>query len=155
MRRAVLVILLALVLLPSGARAYKPSGPVDAVGMLDYRQGPRFRVGDWVRYHTKGESAQGFKTDYTVTILIAGEELWWGEKCFWVETQTRYGSGTLEIAASLLSYSVFGDTLPSRHFQRYIRKFTEGEDEHGHLLQQPFMRAPSELTQRGYGEYEP
>jgi len=154
MRRAVLV-LLALALLPAGARAYKPGGPVDAVGMLDYSQGPHFQVGDWVRYHTTGESAQGYTTDYTVTILIAGEERWWGEDCFWVETRTQYGKRTPEIAASLLSYSIFEDSLPSLHFQRYIRKFTEGIDEKGHLIQQPFMRAMSEMTNRGYGEYEP
>jgi hypothetical protein len=154
MRRAVLV-LLALALLPAGARAYKPSGPVDAVGMLDYTQGPKFKVGDWVRYHTKGESAQGYKTDYTVTILIAGEERWWGEDCFWVETRTRYPGGHDDVAASLISYSIFEDSLPNRHFQRYIRKFTEGVDGEGHLVQQPFQRAISELVNRGYGEYEP
>lgn len=155
MRRAVLV-LLALAALPAAALAYKPNGPVDAIGMLDYRQGPRFKVGDWVRYQTRGESAQGYKTDYTVTILIAGEELWWGEECFWVETQTTYANrGVPEVTASLLSYSVFDDSLPNRHFQRYIRKFTEGVDDKGMLLQQPFLRATSELVNRGYGEYEP
>jgi hypothetical protein len=155
MRRAVLV-LLALALLPSGARAYKPNGPVDAVGMLDYTLGPRFKVGDWVRYHTKGESAQGFKTDYSVTILIAGEERWWGEDCFWVETRTKYPSGgNIEVTASLISYSIFEDSLPNKHFQRYIRKLTEGVDANGLLVQQPFQRAPSEMVNRGYGEYEP
>src|SRR6185503_1597082 len=155
MRRAVLV-LLALAALPAIAFAAKPSGPVDAIGMLDYRQGPRFKVGDWVRYQTKGESAQGFKTDYTVTILIAGEELWWGEECFWVETQTVYAMrGEPEVTASLISYAVFEDTLPNRHFQRYIRKYNDGFDEKGMYMQQAFLRAPSELLNRGYGEYEP
>ena len=37
------------------------------------RMAPRFKVGDWVRYRTHGDSYQGYRTDYTVTVLIAGE----------------------------------------------------------------------------------
>jgi hypothetical protein len=154
MRRAVAVLLL-FAALPLSALADKPPGPVDAIGMLEFRRGPHFKVGDWVKYHTHGTSHQGYKTDYTVTLLIAGEELWWGEECFWVESQTSYGGQPPELAASLLSYSIFEDSLPSRHFQRYIRKFIDGVDEQGKPIQQPFMRAGSDLVIRGYGEYEP
>src|SRR5262249_18340737 len=69
---------------------------------------------------------------------------------------TQYGTGTgAEVAASLISYSIFEDSLPNKHFQRYTRKFTEGMDGNGHLVQTPFMRAASEMVNRGYGEYEP
>jgi hypothetical protein len=154
MRRAVAVLLL-IAALPLSALAAKPEGPVDAIGMLDFRRGPHFKVGDWVKYHTRGNSQQGFKTDYTVTLLVAGEELWWGEECFWIESQTSYSGQNPELAASLLSYAIFEDSLPAKNFQRYIRKYVDGFDEQGNAAQQLYLRAPALLTTRGYGEYEP
>ena len=53
---------------------------------------------------------------------------------FWLSPSSyRQTKGdTLEIAASLLSYSVFDDTLPSRHFQRYIQLiFGKSQDQGG------------------------
>src|SRR5258705_10955390 len=91
-----------------------PEDPVDAIAEISYAAGPKFKVGDYVRYRTTGTGEQGIKVDYTVTILVAGEELWWGEKCFWIETQTSSFNGDPEITASLLSYSVFEDSLPQR-----------------------------------------
>jgi hypothetical protein len=154
MRRAVAVLFLIAVL-PLSALAAKPEGPVDAIGMLDFRRGPHFKVGDWVKYRTHGSSEQGFKTDYTVTVLIAGEELWWGEECFWIESQTSYSGRPPELAASLLSYAVFQDSLVTRDFQRYIRKYIDGFDQQGIPIQQLFQRAPSELTNRSASQYEP
>jgi hypothetical protein len=153
MRRAVLILAL-LAAFPLSARAAKPEGPVDAVGMLDFKKG-RFKVGDWVRYRTVGNSAQGYRTDYTVTVLIAGEELWWGEECFWVETHTAYSGGKPEITASLISFSVFEDSLPSRRFARYLRKYLDGVDAEGKWVQTPFQRAGAEITNRAWEEYEP
>ncbi len=154
MRRAVLALLLLTVLAPAAA-AYKPEGPVDAVGMIDFRHGVRFKVGDWVQYRTKGESYQGFRTDYTVTVLIAGEELWWGERCFWIETQTSYSGQPPELAATLISYSVFEDSLAHLRFGRYMRKFLDGVDEKGEFIQQPFRRAPTEIQSRTFAERDP
>jgi hypothetical protein len=155
MRRAVLALLL-LALSPLAARAAKPGGPVDGVGMLGYSFRPDIRIGDWVRYRTHGNSAQGYMTDYTVTILIAGEELWWGEECFWVETQTRYRDNPYEeVTASLVSYAVFEDSLPARHFQMYMRKMCEGVGDDGLLVQQPFLRSPGEFVARNFEVYEP
>jgi hypothetical protein len=151
MRRAVTVLLLT-ALLPTTVIADKPQGLVDAVGTLDFGHGPHFKVGDWVRYRTLGKSAQGYKTDYTVTVLIAGEERWWGEDCFWVESQTSYSGQEPEVASSLMSYAVFQDSLPAVRYRRYIRKFTEGYDYKGNPIQQVFRRSAGELTQRGWSE---
>ena len=148
MRRAVLVLLLAAVL-PRPAQAEGREGPIDAIGNVDYNHGPRFKIGDWVTYRTSGDSYQGFRTDYTVTLLIAGEEMWWGEKCFWVETRT-YDSGedTPEVTASLMSYSVFEDSLPSRRYTLYVRKIIVGMDDDGQYIQQPFRRAENDYKRR-------
>lgn len=154
MRRAVLTLLLVAAL-PHPTQAAGREGPIDAIGMIDFTRGPRFKVGDWVTYRTKGSSYQGHQTDYSVTLLIAGEELWWGEKCFWLETRTHYGGGAPEIAGSLISYGVFEDSLPSIRFQRYIRKFLEGIDDKGQHLQRVFLRAPSEIRSRTFAEVQP
>jgi len=155
MRRAVLALML-LAAFPPMAHAAGPEGPIDAISMIDFRRGPQFKVGDWVRYRTRGESAQGFKTDYTVTVLIAGEELWWGEKCFWVETQTTTEIGKPSVtAASLLSYDVFKNPKAKTRFRRYIRKYVDGVDGDGRPEVKLFLRAPSELTTRGFEEKDP
>ena len=154
MRRAVLVLLL-LAALPLAPQAAKRDGPIDAIAMIDYTRGPRFKVGDWVRYHTKGNSHQGFQTDYQVVVLIAGEEMWWGEKCFWVETQASYSGVNPEITGSLISYAIFEDSLPQLRFGRYVRKFLEGIDDHGRYLQQPFRRSPQEIRNRSFAEVQP
>lgn len=151
MRRAVLALLL-MAALPHSARAQQAAGVVDAVGMIDYTRGPRFKVGDWVRYRTKGESLQGYRTDYTVTVLIAGEELWWGEKCFWAETQTVYSGQAPRVAASLISYAIFEDSLPSQRFLRYMRKYLDGLDEAGMPIQQAFRRADPEIKSHAFTE---
>lgn len=153
MRRAILVLVLVAAF-PVTTAAYKPPGQIDAVGMLDYRHGNRFKVGDWVRYRTKGESYQGYRTDYTVTILIGGEEEFWGEECFWLETQTSYSGQDPEVTASLVSYSIFEDSLPQLRFTRYVRKFIEGRDERGAYQQQPFLRSLSQIRARDFMETE-
>jgi hypothetical protein len=147
MRRAVLILLLAAAL-PHSTQAGRREGPMDAIGTVDYNHGPRFKVGDWIKYRTRGNSLQGYRTDYTVTLLIAGEEMWWGEKCFWVETRTSSSEGDPEITASLMSYGVFEDSLPSRRYTLYVRKTLEGLDDQGRYVQQPFRRAESDIKRR-------
>ncbi len=154
MRRAVLALLIVAAL-PLSALAVEKLDPVDAIAMIDYKHGARFKVGDWVKYETKATSHQGYKTDYSVTILIGGEELWWGEKCFWVETQNSFSGQAPEVTASLVSYAIFEDSLPTIRFGRYVRKFVEGVDEAGKFIQQPFRRAPTEISSRSFKEHNP
>ena len=153
MRYAVPVLLLLLAF-PITACGDPTEGPIDAVGMIDYSHGPHFKVGDWVRYRTKGSSYQGYRTDYTVTMLIGGEEMWWGEKCFWVETQVSFSGGPPQVAGSLVSYEIFQDSLPSLRFTRYLRKIIDGKDENGYT-QQPFRRALEQIRSRTFAEPSP
>src|SRR5262249_10125138 len=78
--------LLALALLPAASTA--SMGPIDGIGLIDYSSPPDFRVGTWAKYHIVGHSQMGLEDDYFVTVIIAGEEEFWGERCFWVETHT-------------------------------------------------------------------
>ena len=151
MRRAVAVLFLltAVPLAVKSQAASRPDGPVDAIAMINYAQGHHFKVGDWAKYQISSGSPIEYKPDYTVTVLIAGEELWWGEECFWLETQISYAGSDPEVTASLLSYAVFEDSLPSTHFQKYVRKFFFGVDEQGHAVQQLGMLNRSIFTRRG------
>jgi hypothetical protein len=80
-------VLCAAALLPTGLNAAAVK-QVNGIGLVDYRRKPDFKVGDWVRYHITGTNMTGDKDDYLVTVLIAGEESFWGEDGFWVETWT-------------------------------------------------------------------
>src|SRR6185369_10683623 len=101
-------------LVPHPARCDEASEPkgtehaselIDGAGLVNYMQRPTFSVGSWAKYHTVSKSEQGFKDDYTVTILVAGEEVWWGEPCFWVETRTKKMGARERATASLISYA--------------------------------------------------
>lgn len=150
MRRAVerlaLATALALALIPTPARAQKPAGLMNAVGLIDYGHKPDFKVGDWVKYHVSAKSALGVVDDYTMTVMIAGEEHWWGEDCFWIETQTQAG-GSPTAVASLMSYDVFKDSLALQHMQFYVRKVINGVDENG-PIQEAYKRPTSTLKAR-------
>lgn len=120
---------------------------IDGVGLLDFRDRPLFHVGSWVRYHTVGSSLQGLKSDYTVTILIAGEEVCWGDPCVWVETWLENAGGT-SVTATLVSYSAFGDTMAYRHPGWFLRKSINGMGENGALEVALSMRQKSEFQRR-------
>jgi len=100
---------------------------VDAIGNLDYSHGrSSVKVGTWAKYHVRNTGGEGVTDEYAVTILIAGEEEFWGDDCFWVETTTeRQGRGPDQVA-TLLSYSVFDDSLALPHLQVYQRKKIDG-----------------------------
>ena len=92
-----------LALLPLQPRAAQQKVElVNGIGLIDYSQKPHFKVGDWVRYHVTGSSETGMHDDYEVTVLIGGEERFWGEDCFWVETWTEPASGGSRAVATLM-----------------------------------------------------
>jgi hypothetical protein len=131
MRRAALppVIALAALLLPANpplAQVERVPDVIDGTGMVDFTQRPRFEVGTWLKYRTVGSSFRGHKSDYTVTILVAGEEVFWGEPCVWIESWTEKPGGRRLATASLLSYTAFGDTLAPKHVVWFLRKTING-----------------------------
>ncbi len=147
--RTFALIALPLVLSSSPALA-KPQvvSSVNGIGLIDYSRKPDFKVGDWATYRMTGKSEMGMSDDYTVTVLLAGEEEWWGERCFWVETWTDMPGHAPQTTASLMSYSIFGDSLPVQRMQMYQRKTINGLDETGKLVQEVSRAAASALKSR-------
>src|SRR5713101_5625116 len=94
MHRAVLVLFAFLIVVVSTTPLFaesveRPADLIDGAGLVNYMQRPTFQVGTWAKYRTVGNSERGLKDDYTVTVLAAGEEVWWGEPCLWIETRTQ------------------------------------------------------------------
>ncbi|HTM56880.1 MAG TPA: hypothetical protein VL123_00540 [Candidatus Udaeobacter sp.] len=150
MRRATLSLVTIALLLTVAAPAAWCQGNqlVNGIGLIDYSRRPDFKVGDWVKYHVTGHSSKGSSDEYDLTIAIAGEELLWGEPCFWVETSTESKSnGTVGIA-TLMSYSVFDDSLPSVNMQYYTRKNVTETDENGNPVEVVARRPPVTLKTR-------
>ena len=130
-----------------GAGVDRAPDVIDGAGWVDYSGRPNFQVGSWVKYRTKGSSQQGHQDDYAVTILIAGEEVWWGEPCFWIETWTEKDGRELP-TATLMSYSAFGDTMATRHVLWFIRKNIDGMNAKGEPDIVLYSRDPSEFKLR-------
>ncbi|MEO5618693.1 MAG: hypothetical protein ABIS67_13080 [Candidatus Eisenbacteria bacterium] len=122
---------------------------VNGIGIIDYASRPKLKVGSWVSYRMTGTSEMGESDDYNVTILIAGEERFWGEDCFWVETWTEPKDKSPRAVATLMSYAIFEDSLPNLRAQYYIRKTIGGVDADGGLEEQLVRRPPSTLKKRG------
>jgi len=128
------------------------AGPVSAVSYVDCRGKPRFKVGDWVKYHFKSQSDDGTKQEYDMVLLISGEEVFWGDPCFWVETQVSYGKEKPSASDSkLMSYSMFGDTLWEQRIAVYQRK-SAGLAEDGSIRQELLHRS---LAKRRTGRMAP
>ena len=108
---------------------------IDGAGLIDYGRKPNFKVGSWVKYHVTGSSEAGGSDDYNVTVLIAGEETFWGDAGFWVETWYEPKDGIVRAAASLVSYSIFDDPEAIPNLQFYLRKFSEGFDAAGNPIE--------------------
>jgi hypothetical protein len=150
-RSRVLIAPLVALLLALGARSApaQQGTTLDAVGTLDYAHGRSIiKPGSWVRYHMIARSELGVTDDYTVTVLIAGEEEWWGEDCFWVETWTQRGSGPEEAAATLMSYAIFDDSLAVPHLLLYQRKRITEVDEYGRPVEQTMRRGSASVKSR-------
>jgi hypothetical protein len=152
MRRAVLALFalpafLALPVPPASAAEQTPD-VIDGAGLVNYMQRPRFRVGTWVKYRTIGRSLRGQVDDYTVTVLVAGEEVFWGEPCFWIETWTQKAGRSELAAASLVSYAAFGDTFAIKQPMWFIRKTINGTGENGQPDVNIVARDPGDFRAR-------
>ena len=123
-RRASLLLAIAAVTLmldaPGGTAETAVS--INGIGLVDYAHKPTFKVGDWVRYRMRGRSELGVASDYTLTLLVAGEEDFWGDPSFWLETRVDVEGEPPQTKASLMSYDTFGDSLAIQRLQLYVRK---------------------------------
>jgi hypothetical protein len=140
---------LLLLLAPSPTPAQLPEMKIDAVGSIDYARGPSVvQVGSWVKYRVKARSELGATDDYVVTVLIPGEEEWWGEDCFWVETWTQPVGKAPTAAATLMSYAIFADSMPQRYVQFYQRKTIVALGESDEPIEQVYKLPTSALRRR-------
>ncbi len=125
---------------------------INAIGMINYSVAkPTFKPGDWVRYHVTSKNSDGDADAYYVTVLIAGEERFWGEDCFWVETrmsETADENEASNAVATLMSYSIFGDTLATSRSQLFMRKTIADIKEDGTPRQDLTMRPALTLKNR-------
>jgi hypothetical protein len=135
MRRAIrlLIALLAASSLHAPFAFAAESRPfMNSIGLIDYSRKPTFKVGDWAKYKMQGKSQTGQVTDYVLTVLIAGEEDFWGDPSFWVETWVTYaGDGFQAQSAALMSYEIFSDTSATQRLMLYMRKVINEMDEEG------------------------
>ena len=123
MRRAIVfLILLVTTAALAAAIAHAAAMTFNGIGLVDYTRKPDFKVGDWVRYHMSSKSELGVTEAYDVTLVIAGEEDFWGDPGFWIESWIDYPGRPPETQASLMSYEIFGDTAATQRLQLYMRK---------------------------------
>jgi len=153
MRRAVPWLALAAAILslygPGPSRATEAGlDRINGIGLIDFGMKPTFKVGDWARYHMSAKSELGVVDDYNVTVLIAGEEAWWGEDCFWIETVTESPGAGTQAVASLMSYEVFNDSLALPHMQLYVRKLITSMDADGNAIQVVYKRPATTFKMR-------
>lgn len=105
---------------------------MSGVGLIDFRDKPRFKVGDWVKYKFKSHTPDGrTRDDYEMTMIISGEEKFWGDDCFWVETWVKGKATPFKATAVCISYSVFGDTSWLQRLQVYHRKQADVDPDGG------------------------
>jgi hypothetical protein len=147
--RSLALTLLAAVLSasPAGAPAQLVN-TINGIGLIDYSRKADLKVGSWAKYHMTGRSELGVKDDYYVTVLIAGEERWWGEDCVWIETWTDREGRASDAVATCMSYAIFDDSLAIPHLQVYQRKMINGFRQDGQLDVQITRRAASNMKSR-------
>jgi hypothetical protein len=134
MRRAIRALSLAIATVVGGAAGpahAQTQSVVNAIGLIDYWSKPTFKVGDWARYRMSGGSELGMSDNYTLTILIAGEEDFWGDPGFWVETWVDVPGEVSRTRAGLVSYAIFKDTLAVQRLLLYTRKMIDMVNDDG------------------------
>jgi hypothetical protein len=133
MRRAIaaLSLLLALAALDAPRSRADTGAIMNGIGLIDYRHKPDFKIGDWVRYQMKSHSELGASDNYELTVMIAGEEDFWGDPGFWVETWVEMPGVPPQTRASLVSYEIFSDTVATQRLLLYTRKIISMLNEDG------------------------
>ncbi|HTK31450.1 MAG TPA: hypothetical protein VL332_05755 [Candidatus Saccharimonadaceae bacterium] len=153
MRRAMVALaftaILSTVLAVRGDGEPKEATSVNGVGLIDYTDRSACKLGTWCKYQVTGQSQMGMHDDYTVVVAIAGEERFWGEDCFWVETVTEPRDGSPSVVAQLMSYDIFSDENPTKNMKYYMRKVCSEVDEEGRPIMVVMRRPPTTLTTRG------
>lgn len=134
MRRAIalaLLLVLSAALFAVPRLVAAPVVQVNGIGLVDYTHKPDFKVGDWVRYRMSGSSELGVVDDYTVTLLIGGEQDFWGDPAFWIETWKESPGQPPEVLCALVSYDIFRDTVATQRLQLYTRAMISTLNDNG------------------------
>ena len=131
MRRAILLLLMFIAAVTFAASARAAQVIFNGIGLVDYTHKPDFKVGDWVRYRMSSSSELGVREEYDVTLVVAGEEDFWGDPSFWLESWVDFPGRPPETTASLMSYEIFEDTLAIQRLQLYTRKVINMLDDEG------------------------
>lgn len=118
---AVLLAVAALIA-TSNVQGQTPDRVQNLIAMVDYLNPPDFKKGTWIRYAAQGGSVSGQTQQFRSTLLIAGEERFWGDDGFWLETWTEMAPGVNGASAALMSYATFQDSFPYTRLQHYMRK---------------------------------
>jgi len=133
MRRAISLLLLVAATLPLGETPARSQGQaiMNGIGLVDYSRKPDFKVGDWVKYRMSSESEMGMTDDFVLTLIVAGEEDFWGDPGFWLETWVDRPGRPPEARASLMSYEIFSDSSAIDKLMLYMRKTITTLDDSG------------------------
>jgi hypothetical protein len=133
MRRAitVLALLVAVVALDAPRAHAQLTTVMNGIGLVDYRHKPDFKIGDWVRYRMQSHSELGARDNYELTLMVAGEEDFWGDPGFWIETWVTMPGVPEQTSAALVSYEIFGDSVATQRLLLYTRKMISMLNEDG------------------------
>jgi hypothetical protein len=130
------------------ASSQNASAVSSGVALLDFRRAPDFKVGDWVRYHVWGTATGADRVEYVLTLLVAGEEVFWGDSCFWLEAWTEMPDRLPVGMATLVSYQAYRDSGAADRVSFYTRKSIMNFEEDGTPIEEIVMQARSVLTMR-------
>ncbi len=103
---------------------------VSGIGLIDYRK-KNFKVGDWVRYKIEVSNSNGNEAVSYQEVHIAGEEVFRGESCTWVETWFGPDSANYASDLTLVSNDAFKDPQSDVRFSVYSRMMMMETDEEG------------------------
>ena len=103
---------------------------VNGIGLIDYHR-KSFKVGDWVRYKIEVANSNGLERQNFQEVRIAGEEVFRGEPCFWVETWFGPDSVRAAYDLTLMSYEAFKDPQANLRFSVYTRLMMLDQDDQG------------------------